>query len=519
MAERTVKVIQPTVLKINEKKKLRVAAYCRVSTDSQDQANSFSVQFKYYSDYIKTNPEMEFADIYADEGITGTCINKRTEFKRMLKDASEGRLDRIFVKSVSRFARNSLECLETIRQLSSFGVSVMFENDNIDTQTMNSELVLYVKSAFAQSEALAGSKRVSTAVRMRMENGEFITCCAPFGYRLDEKNGISVVPEEAEIVKLIFKLYLSGNGTEKIVSVLNNAGYSNSSRKWTVPGVRYILTNEKYIGDSLLQKTYTPQMLPLKNRPNKGEADRYYVKNSHEGIISRKDFELVQLRMKEKSGSVRKAPQKYFFTGLIECAECGWSYKRKVQNDTVYWVCSRKRMAGHSCAGKNVKEEDIYEAFVMMYNKLRCFENEILDQTISQLLRFREKATSHNLELYQIDADIAMLCDRNNMYAQLHSKGIIDDVSYMERTSELQYQISELRSKRLKLLHADADQKLIEDLKTLKETLDEYQKTVLQFDEDLFSATVEKIVVGSDGKIDFRLKGGLQLGINLTEAR
>ena len=126
---------------------------------------------------------------------------------------------------------------------------------------MNSELVLYVKSAFAQSEALAGSKRVSTAVRMRMENGEFITCCAPFGYRLDKKNGISVVPEEAEIVKLIFKLYLSGNGTEKIVSVLNNAGYSNSSRKWTVPGVRYILTNEKYIGDSLLQKTYTPQML------------------------------------------------------------------------------------------------------------------------------------------------------------------------------------------------------------------------------------------------------------------
>ena len=169
MEERIVKVIQPTVAQINAERKQRAAAYCRVSTDSEDQANSFAAQLKYYTEFIKDNPNMDFVDIYADEGITGTCISKRDEFQRMMRDAAKGKIDRIYTKSVSRFARNSLECIEAIRKLANCGVSVLFENDSIDTQSMNSELILYVKSAFAQSEALAGSKRVSTAFRMKME--------------------------------------------------------------------------------------------------------------------------------------------------------------------------------------------------------------------------------------------------------------------------------------------------------------------------------------------------------------
>lgn len=233
-------IFSGTIAQIKQEKKQRVAAYCCVSTDSEDQSNSFSAQLRYYSEYIKSNTEMEFVDIYADEGITGTCVNKRDEFKRMMKDAFNGKLDRIFVKSVSRFARNSLECLESIRALNSFGVTVLFENDNIDTKTMNSELILYVKSAFAQSEALAGSKRVATAIRMKMENGEFITCNAPYGYKLDKECHLSVVPEEVEIIKRIFKLYLSGNGIGKIVAILNGERIPNASGKWSVPGIRYI---------------------------------------------------------------------------------------------------------------------------------------------------------------------------------------------------------------------------------------------------------------------------------------
>ncbi len=517
MAERIVKVIQPTIANIKNSQLVRAAAYCRVSTDSEDQSNSFSAQLKYYSDYIKANPEMEFVDIYADEGITGTCVNKRDEFKRMMKDASNGKLDRIFVKSVSRFARNSLECIESIRALSSFGVTVLFENDNIDTRSMNSELILYVKSAFAQSEALAGSKRVSTAIRMRMENGEFITCNAPYGYKLDKESHLLVIPEEATIVKRIYKLYLEGNGTERISAILNEENVPNASGKWNVPGIRYILTNEKYIGDSLLQKTYTPQMLPLRNIPNKGEFDKYYVTNSHEGIISKKDFDLVQLRMKQKTTSNKKPSQKHFFSGLIECGECGWSYKKKIQNDTVYWVCSRKKMAGHSCGGPNIKEEDVCKAFIYMYNKLRCFEKEILDKTLNQLLTLRERISGQNNEISQIDEEIAKLCDRNNTYTQLHGNGIIDDVSYLERTSELKYKITELRGKRLKLLNANEDERLIENLRILKDTLEEYPKDILRFDKSLFNAIVEKVIAKDAETLSFKIKGGLYLEVKLSE--
>lgn len=518
MAERIVKVIQPTTAQIEQQKKQRVGAYCRVSTDSDDQANSFSAQLKYYSDYIKTNPDLEFVDIYADEGITGTCINKRDEFKRMMKDAYNGKLDRIFVKSVSRFARNSLECIEAIRNLNSLGVTVMFENDNIDTKTMNSELILYVKSAFAQSEALAGSKRVSTAVRMKMENGEFVTYNAPFGYKLDKKKYLVVIPEEAEIIKRIFDLYLSGYGVGRIVKTLNEEGVKGPSGKWTIAGINYILTNEKYIGDSLLQKTYTPQMLPLRNVPNKGELDKYYITNSHQGIISREIFELVKNRMKQVTCE-RKPAQKHFFTGMIICEDCGWAYKRKIQNDIVYWVCSRKNMAGHSCSGKNVTEEEIKKSFVLMYNKLRRFEKEVIDKTLSQLLNLREKVAGQNNEISIIDTEIASLCNKNNTYTELHVKGIIDDVSYVERTSELKYKISELRNKRIKLLNINEDEQLIENIRILKETLEESSVVILDFDYSLFTSIVEKVIVSNNDIVIFVLKGGLHLGINLTEVK
>ena len=195
-------------------------------------------------------------------------MNKREDFKRLIHDCSIGRIDRIYVKSVSRFSRNSLECIETIRKLKEYGVSVLFENDNIDTKTMNSEMLLYIKSAFAQSEALAGAKRVATAYRMRMENGTFTTYCAPYGYRLVDGK-LVINSEEAQIVKRIFSLYLSGNGINTIAATMNREAVDGKSH-WTTTMVRYILTNEKYIGDSMLQKTFTPQILPLRNIPNRG---------------------------------------------------------------------------------------------------------------------------------------------------------------------------------------------------------------------------------------------------------
>ena len=242
-----VKVIRPTKGLYGDKK-LRVAAYCRVSTSSDDQENSFIAQVKYYNDFLRLADNMELVDIYADEGIAGTSVNKRNDFNRMIRDSSLGKIDRIFVKSVSRFARNSLECIEYIRLLKSYGTTVLFENDAIDTNTMNSEMILYIKSAFAQSESLAGSKRVSTAIRMKMETGEFYNYTAPFGYKAENKSLIPI-PEEAVIVKRIFDEYIGGKGIGKIVSDLNQDDVPG--KPWGQERVRYILAK-----DSIFLRTY-----------------------------------------------------------------------------------------------------------------------------------------------------------------------------------------------------------------------------------------------------------------------
>ena len=519
MAEKTVRIIQPTVALVKENEIQRVAAYCRVSTDSEDQANSFSAQLKYYSDFIRSNDKMQLVDIYADEGITGTCINKRDEFKRMMRDASHGKIDRIFVKSVSRFARNSMECLETIRTLTAYGTSVLFENDNIDTRTMSSELVLYVKSAFAQSEALAGSLRVQTAVRMKMENGEFITYAAPYGFSLNKDGLLIVIPEQAETVRLIFEMYLNGNGTEKIVAFLNSNNVPAKSGQWTVPGVYYILNNEKYIGDSLLRKTYTPQILPLRNRPNYGQADKYYMAGSHEAIISKEVFEAAQARLHRNSSEEKKRnTEKHLFAGMIQCEECGWAYKRRIQSGTPYWVCSRKSNAGQSCGGKNISEENLMSAFVSALNKLRRFEKEVLDATISQLLTVRERIAGQNDEITGIDAEIAKLCDRNSMYSNLKTNGVIDEITFLEKTAEIRYKLAELRNRRTKYLNDNEEEQIIENLRILKEILSDYPAVSLDFDPVLFSRIAEKVLIGNDGSVAFRLLGGITIRYDCVEA-
>ena len=338
-----VKMIRPTKGLYGDKK-LRVAAYCRVSTDSDNQEDSFIAQVKYYNDFLRLSDNMELVDIYADEGITGTSINKRDDFNRMLRDSSLGKIDRIFVKSVSRFARNSLECIESIRLLKSYGTTVLFENDAIDTNTMNSEMILYIKSAFAQSESLSGSKRVSTAIRMKMSTGEFYNYTAPFGYKAEDKTLIPI-PEEAEIVKRIYNEYIAGKGIGKIVSDLNRDGVIG--KPWGKERVRYILTNEKYCGDSLYQKSYTPPVLPLRNIPNRGEVDKYYVENTHQAIIDKTVFQTVS-KMFEKNmlryGNRQKRASENF-SGRIICGDCGWAYKKKSGNSNPTWICTKDGIA------------------------------------------------------------------------------------------------------------------------------------------------------------------------------
>ena len=366
--ERTVRVIKAD--KSSENSTLRVAAYCRVSTSEEDRLNSFITQMHYYHDFISQSDNMVLVDIYADEGITGTSVEKRNEFKRMLNDCRLGKIDRIYVKSVSRFARNALECIESIRLLREYGVSVFFENDRIDTLTLNSELILYVKSAFAQSEALATSKRVSTANRMRLEIGEYSICSAPYGFRA-KNNELFTVPEEAAIVREVYGMYLSGMGFLKIAKALNRK-YGNEKRFWKVNSILYILSNEKYAGDALFQKNFTPPVLPLMKRKNKGELPKYYVQNTHEAIIDKETFNLVQEKLKENTERNAKSKSRNnIFAGKLYCAYCSRSFKIKYVNGESYYACSKNKVYEEKCLSHSMSEEVIGRTFMRMNRSIQ----------------------------------------------------------------------------------------------------------------------------------------------------
>ncbi len=305
-------------------------------------------------------------------------------------------------------------------------------------------------------------------------------------------------------------MYLSGKGGGQIAATLNREGIPSNEGLWSHSRIHYILSNEKYIGDSLLQKTYTPDILPLRNRPNRGERDMFYVQNSHPAILDKATYEAAQRQKEARKKKERTESTKHLLTKMIVCDECGWSYKRRVQNDIVYWICSHKGISGFECKGKNLSENAIFSSFIYMYNRLRQNEKLLVDDTLSLLVSIRTKLVSQSNEIVQIDAEIAKLCKQNDMYIQLKNKKIMDEVSFTEQTAELQARLTKLRTRRIKLMSEDKDIHYIDDLRMLKEILQDAPPAIIAFDVELFSSIVEKIRAGNDGTITFVLKGGLQ---------
>jgi len=288
----TVKEIAPHAL---QPEHLRVAAYCRVSSDSEDQLHSYAAQIRNYTEVIAQHDGWDLVDVYADEGLTGTRVDKRDDFNRMMRDCRKGKIDCILVKSVARFARNTKECLASLRELSGMGVTVRFEKENIDTGTLTTELMVSVSGSLAQQESLSISANQRLSYQHRMECGEFITCSAPYGYRIKDKKNLEILPEEAAAVRWAFDAYLKGNSSKWIAEQLTAKGVptQNGAEKWQETSIRYLLTNEKYIGDTLCQKSYSCGF-PFVQKRNRGERMQYYVENSHPAIIDRDTFEKVQ---------------------------------------------------------------------------------------------------------------------------------------------------------------------------------------------------------------------------------
>lgn len=362
--ERRVRVIPATktqgAIHSTHDGKKRVAAYCRVSTDSEEQLNSYEAQKSYYTQKIGESPDWEMAGIYADEGISGTSMKKRTEFKKMITACKRGRIDLIITKSLSRFARNTVDCLETVRLLKANGIGVYFEKENINTLTESSEFLITLFSGFAQAESESLSKNVAWGWRKSAEAGNvYFQYKRMLGYRKGADGQPEIVPEEAEIIRRIYRRYLAGCSLGQIKLELEQDDIPTAQKveRWSSAVIHNILTNEKYMGDALLQKTYITDCITKKVKKNMGERPMYYVENNHPAIISRETFDQVQKEMTRRS-SKRKVLQKsgktelgkysgkYALTELLVCGECGSPYKR------VTWARNGKKRIVWRCVSR-----------------------------------------------------------------------------------------------------------------------------------------------------------------------
>lgn len=509
-AVKEVQVIKATIT--GEKtEKIRVAAYCRVSTDKDDQLNSFFAQMRYYRDYVRGNDKMVLVDIYADEGITGTELTKRDEMKRLIRDCKHKKIDRVLVKSVTRFARNSLECIETIRTMQSCGVSVLFENDHIDTETMNSEMMLYIKSAFAQSEATSASKRMSTSIRMKMEDGTYYNISRPYGYKWEDRN-LVVVPEEAEIVREIFSMYLRGETNNAIAKKMKE---KIPERKWGYNSIRYILTNEKYVGDILWQKSYTPDVLPLRQKKNRGELAKYFCTNAHQAIISREEFETVQYLMKQRkpANNCCTKKEKGVYDKIIQCGDCGWSYKAHKTKNDIIWVCGKSGRASEICETRSVSERKLNATFIRVFNTLKTNKRVLLDETILQLQNLKIKANRDNDTIIEIDETIAKLSRQNSLYSQMYANNVIDEITYREKTDIIKGEISEARSRRSKVINGDDEESFLEGIRKLSREI-AMEDYLTEFNPVVFRKFVKKIIVEKDETLSYVFNEDLKLTVD-----
>ena len=343
--------------------KKNVAAYARVSNGKDAMLHSLSAQVSYYSNYIQSHDDWEYVGVYADEALTGTK-ESRADFQRLLKDCRAGKIDMVITKSISRFARNTVTLLETVRELKNMGIGIYFEEQNIDTLSADGELMLTILASYAQEESLSASENVKWRIHNDFEQGVLpMSVQNIYGYRRTADGGLEIVPDEAEVIKRIYRQFLDGDGSLKIAKSLNeDAVQSNTGNRWSEKKVRYILSNEKYIGDLLLQKSYRTDHLTKKTRRNKGEKAQYYVENNHEPIISREMYEAVQLefeRRREKHCKI-VIPQKYAFTKKIVCGNCSKNYRRKVTTTRVVWICSTfDKLGKKECASKQIPEETL----------------------------------------------------------------------------------------------------------------------------------------------------------------
>lgn len=481
-----------TKIPMKEKAKPKVGVYVRVSTKKEEQEYSFALQSEYWNRRFANDADVEYIGLFSDEGISGKMMRNRKGLNKLLDLARSGGVDQIYTKSISRFARNYTELLAVTRELRDMGIPLIFEKENINTLDPKCGLILTVMSSLAEQELISMSKNQQWAVRKRFANGS-IELSRIYGY--DYKKGtLTVKPVEAAVVKEIFELYLQGNGVERIAHILKDEGHLtlHGSTKWNRCSVMRILKNEKYTGNSLLQKTVCYLRTKKKNN---GEAPQYYVENSHEAIVSMEDFDAAQRIMREKTikfhpDGIDNSANRYPLSGKIKCGCCGASYKRKVcakgkTYECIKWCCITKERKGKTiCVANDLKNDVLEKLIVEAYN-------ESLDKQYaysgaeSEYARLRELlATEQELK-------------------SLHVKGYVSDELYRNENEKI---LNEIKNR----------EATIQALQSKKMSNKRFEKSA-EFTKDIADFLIRATV--KDWTVTFEFMNGIKITKSYTNGR
>ena len=499
------------------KPKLRVAAYCRVSTDSDEQAGSYEVQVQHYTEYISRNKDWELAGIYTDDGISGTNTKKREGFNGMIEDCMAGKIDMVITKSISRFARNTIDCLRYVRQLKEKNIAIIFEKENINTLEASGELLLTIMASLAQQESASLSQNVKLGLQFRYQEGKVQVNHNHFlGYTKDEEGNLIVDEDEAAIVRRIFREYLEGASFRDIANGLERDKIKTGGKKykWHLSTIQGILQNEKYMGDALLQKTITTDFIEKTRIKNDGTVPQYYVKDSQEAIIPRDIFVQVQEEMTRRANMYtgidgtkkRVYSSKYALSSFCICPKCGDIFRRVAWNNrgkkSVVWrCCTRVENGPEACDAPTVLETDLQEATVKAINlMLRCSPSMmgVLKENIETALADdnSEELAKINAKLAELQKELVKLAHANKDYTLLADE------------------IDLLRDKKQELLVAKAETEGFKNrIDELVKFLESYGQEITEYDELMVRKYIDRIIIYED-KFTVAFKAGVKLDVN-----
>ncbi len=527
---------KPEVVRVS-KRQLRVAAYCRVSTDDEEQLTSYEAQKNYYTDKIMTNKEWTMAGIFADEGITGTSARKRPEFLRMIRQCKQGKIDIVLTKSISRFARNTVDCLNYVRALKELGIAVIFEKENMNTLEIDSEILITMLGAFAQSESESISANVRWGIRQAMKEGKAtIQYKYLYGYRKGDDGKPEIIPNQAEVVRKIYDLFLSGTPVRGIQEYLNanSVPNINGEPKWARSAIDSILTNEKYCGDVLLQKTYIDDCINKKVKKNTGQLPMYLVQNHHEGIISRETFDAAQAELARrsagKSPSKKNAPtgrsrysSKYALSDRLYCGECGTRYQRctwrnRDGSKRIVWRCvSRVDYGNKYCHDSpTLDEEPLHRAILDAINSAVKDKDNIIYNLKSAMEKELAPVAGQQLSLSEIDNQLEQLnTEFSKVLAEASESG--DQAAYSDRFREIMQKQTALKAERGEIQRMLAESgKAATHIEQCRQAAETTPSAITEWDEALIRQVVESVTVEVNNKLTVQLKNGIEVHASLS---